>query len=79
MTRTLCFFYHSLKDLSSSPVEQKKVLNALNSLPAVWNVMTLIEEVKKVSEVNVIALRQNAHFELFFCRNIKDTNRDISK
>ncbi|XP_026787037.3 PDZ domain-containing protein 2 isoform X1 [Pangasianodon hypophthalmus] len=41
----------SLKDLSSSPVEQKKVQNVLNSLPAVLDVMTLIKEVKNVSEV----------------------------
>ncbi|XP_058230994.1 PDZ domain-containing protein 2 isoform X2 [Hemibagrus wyckioides] len=41
----------SLKDLSSSPVEQKKVQNVLNSLPAVLDVMSLIKEVKNVSEV----------------------------
>ncbi|XP_017307583.1 PDZ domain-containing protein 2 isoform X4 [Ictalurus punctatus] len=41
----------SLKELSSSPVEQKKVQNVLNSLPAVSDVMTLMKEVKNVSEV----------------------------
>lgn len=51
VTPLLFFFYHSLKELSSSPVEQKKVQNVLNSLPAVSDVMTLMKEVKNVSEV----------------------------
>ncbi|XP_060763259.1 PDZ domain-containing protein 2 isoform X2 [Neoarius graeffei] len=42
----------SLKDLSSSPVEQKKVQNVLNSLPSVSDATTLMKEVKNVSEVN---------------------------
>ncbi|XP_047674619.1 PDZ domain-containing protein 2 isoform X2 [Tachysurus fulvidraco] len=41
----------SLKDLSSSPVERNEVQNVLNSFPAVLDVMTLIKEVKNVSEV----------------------------
>lgn len=55
MTPILSFFYNSLKDLSSSPVEQKKVQNVLNSLPAVLDVMTLIKEVKNVSEVMLLS------------------------
>ncbi|KAF5905617.1 PDZ domain-containing protein 2 isoform X2, partial [Clarias magur] len=42
----------SLKDLSSSPAEQKKVQDVLNSFPAASDVMTLIKEVKNLSEVN---------------------------
>ncbi|XP_053337107.1 PDZ domain-containing protein 2 isoform X1 [Clarias gariepinus] len=42
----------SLKDLSSSPAEQKKVQDVLNSLPAASDVITLIKQVKNLSEVN---------------------------
>ncbi|TSN86054.1 PDZ domain-containing protein 2 [Bagarius yarrelli] len=47
----------SLKDLSSSRVEQKKVQNVLNSLPGVLDVMTLIKEVN-----NVLEVKENVHF-----------------
>ncbi|KAI5613080.1 PDZ domain-containing protein 2 isoform X4, partial [Silurus asotus] len=43
-------WYVSLKDLSSSPLEQQKVQNVLNSLPGVLDVMTLVKEVKNVTE-----------------------------
>lgn len=45
------FFHNSLKDLSSSAAEQKKVQSVLNFLSTVLDVTTLIREVKKVSEV----------------------------
>ncbi|XP_066509661.1 PDZ domain-containing protein 2-like isoform X1 [Hoplias malabaricus] len=41
----------SLKDLSSSPLEQKKVQSILNAVAAKVDVMTLMEEFKSVSEV----------------------------
>ncbi|XP_072520460.1 PDZ domain-containing protein 2 isoform X2 [Salminus brasiliensis] len=44
----------SLKDLSSSPLEQKKVQNVLKSVSAKVDVMTLMEELNSISEVKEV-------------------------
>lgn len=56
-TTALSSWSVSLKDVSSSPLEQTKVQNVLKSVSAKVDMMTLMEELKSVSEV-----KEDVHF-----------------